>query len=113
MLLRINMTTKTLPVAAGLALAALAPTSFAQKASVPRPQDKLAIAEPHATQLLLLMDGDKNGKVSKDEWMKFMAAEFDRLDKRKAGELNVKALKHESLKEEWKVRPTYFTEVGK
>ena len=45
--------------------------------------------------------------------MKFMAAEFDRLDKSRLGELNVKALKHESLKEEWKVRPTYFTEVGK
>jgi hypothetical protein len=108
MLARINMTPRVLPLAASLALAAIAATSLAQKVSVPKPQDKLAIAEPHVTQLLLLMETDKNGKISKQEWMKFMAAEFDRLDKSKAGALNVKALKEES-----KVRPTYFTEVGK
>jgi len=34
------------------------------------------------------MDTDKNGKISKQEWMKFMEAEFDRLDKNKTGELS-------------------------
>ncbi len=107
MSLRIN-TSKILPLAASLALAAIAASSLAQKASAPKPQDKLAIAEPQVTQLLLLMDSDKNGKISKQEWINFMAAEFDRLDKSKAGAVNVKALKEES-----KVRPTYFTVVGK
>jgi len=35
------------------------------------------------------MDRDKSGKVSKEEFMAFMAAEFDRLDKNKGGELDV------------------------
>jgi len=50
------------------------------------------------------MDTDKTGKVSKQEWMKFMEAEFDRLDKDKKGELDPKQLmesrvwvKHESF----------------
>jgi Ca2+-binding EF-hand superfamily protein len=43
-------------------------------------------------QLLLLMDTDKNGKISKDEWMQFMEAEFDRLDKDKPGQLAAKEL---------------------
>jgi Ca2+-binding EF-hand superfamily protein len=42
--------------------------------------------------LLLLMDTDKSGKISKQEWMTFMEAEFDRLDKDKKGELDVREL---------------------
>jgi Ca2+-binding EF-hand superfamily protein len=38
------------------------------------------------------MDTDKNGKISKKEFMDFMAAEFDRLDKDKSGELDPKEL---------------------
>lgn len=54
--------------------------------------DKLAIATANAKQLLLLMDTDKNGKISKQEWMNFMSAEFDRLDTDKSGELDPKEL---------------------
>lgn len=68
-----------------------------QKAAVPKPQNKMAIGEEGIRQLLPLMDTDKNGMVSKQEFMKFMAAEFDRLDKRKAGELNVKELTRSNL----------------
>ena len=60
-------------------------TAVAQKAAVPKPQDKLAIGEDEAKELLLLIDSDKKGKISKQQWMKFMEAEFDRLDKTKAG----------------------------
>lgn len=67
-------------------------TAAAQKASVPRPQDKLTMGEDEVKQLLTLMDADKNGKVSKEKYMKFMEAEFDRLDKEKKGELDVKEL---------------------
>jgi len=42
--------------------------------------------------LLRLMDKDKNGKVSKKEFMEFMEAEFDRLDTNHDGELDVKEL---------------------
>ncbi len=67
----------------------VAPTSAAEKAE----QDKkLAEATDAAKRLLLLMDTDKSGKVSREEWMKFMAAEFDRLDTNHDGQLDVKEL---------------------
>jgi len=44
--------------------------------------------------LLRLMDKDKNGKVSKKEFMDFMNAEFDLLDHDKNGELDVNELSH-------------------
>jgi hypothetical protein len=37
-------------------------TAVAQKAAVPKPQDKLAIGEDEAKQLLLLVDTDKKGR---------------------------------------------------
>jgi Ca2+-binding EF-hand superfamily protein len=70
----------------------------AQRQVVPKPQDKLALGEPEVTQLLLLMDTDKNGKISKEEWMKFMEAEFDRLDKDKKGQLDAKELTQSKLR---------------
>ena len=38
------------------------------------------------------MDTDKSGKITKQERMKFMEAEFDRLDKDNKGELDPKQL---------------------
>jgi hypothetical protein len=82
-------------------------TAVAQKAQTPKPQDKLAIGEAEVKQLLLLMDTDKNGKISKQEWMKFMEAEFDRLDKDKSGDLDAKDLQQSKL------RASHFTTTGK
>jgi hypothetical protein len=72
-------------------------SAAAQKAAVPKPQDRLALGEDEVRQLLLLMEADKKGRVSKQEYMKFMEAEFQRLDKEKTGELDVKALAQSSL----------------
>jgi hypothetical protein len=72
-------------------------TAAAQKASVPKPQNKLALAEDEVKHLLFLMDSDKKGMISKQEFMKFMEAEFERLDRDKKGELNVKELTQSSL----------------
>jgi Ca2+-binding EF-hand superfamily protein len=47
------------------------------------------MADPEVKKLLLLMDKDQNGKVSRDEFMAFMKSEFDRLDVSKDGELDV------------------------
>ena len=58
---------------------------------------KVAAGEADAKKLLLLMDTDKNGKVSKQEFMNFMEAEFNRLDKNKDGELDVKELTQSQL----------------
>jgi hypothetical protein len=49
-------------------------------------------ATAEVKQLLLLMDKDRNGKVSREESMRFMAAEFDRLDVNHDGELDVNEL---------------------
>lgn len=57
--------------------------------------------------MLLLMDTDKNGKISKQEWMNFMEAEFDRLDTAKNGQLDVKELAQSQL------RVSHFSSVGK
>jgi hypothetical protein len=58
---------------------------------------KIAAGEVEAKKLLLLMDKDQSGKVSKQEFMSFMEAEFDRLDKDKSGELDVKELTNMQL----------------
>ena len=82
-------------------------TAAAQKAAVPKPQEKLSLGDEEVKQLLLLMDSDKNGKISKQEWMKFMEAEFDRLDTAKNGQLDIKELRQSRFR----VRP--FASVGK
>ena len=79
-----------------VAAAAMVGTAAAQKAT-PRPQNTLAIGEDQVRQLLLLMDADKRGKISKQEFMGFMQAEFERLDKDKTGELDVKDLTQSNL----------------
>jgi Ca2+-binding EF-hand superfamily protein len=49
-------------------------------------------------QLLLAMDTNKSGKISKEEWMKFMEAEFDRLDTDHKGRLDIKELTESRLR---------------
>jgi len=58
---------------------------------------KVAAGEIEAKKLLLLMDADKSGKVSRAEFMSFMAAEFDRLDTNHDGELDVRELEKSQL----------------
>jgi uncharacterized protein YneF (UPF0154 family) len=82
-------------------------SAVAQKASAPKSKDQPALSEDEVQQLLLLMDSDKDGKVSKQEWMTFMEAEFDRLDKAKNGQLDVKELGQSKL------RVSHFSSVGK
>jgi Ca2+-binding EF-hand superfamily protein len=66
--------------------------AVAREAIAP-PTDPVAMGVEAATQLVGLMDRDKNGRVSKAEFMNFLAAEFDRLDKDKSGELDVQELR--------------------
>jgi hypothetical protein len=78
------------------------------KASVPRPQDALVLGENAAKDLLLLIEPDKNGKISKQAWMRFMGEEFDRLDKDKKGELDAQELRSDRL-----VKHARSQDVGK
>jgi hypothetical protein len=70
-----------------IATYAVAPSS-AQKANVPIHQDVVALAQPKVTEVLLVMDTDRNGTISKKDFMNLMEAVFDRLDKEKKGELD-------------------------
>lgn len=74
-------------LAGSAALLLLAMPGHAQTA--PAPADK---ATPAVARLLKLMDKDRNGNVSRQEFLDFMATEFDRLDTDHSGELNVAEL---------------------
>jgi hypothetical protein len=56
-----------------------------------------ALAESKADRdvrtLVQMMDKDKNGTVSKDEFLQFMGQEFDRLDVNKSGQLEPKHMR--------------------
>ena len=56
-------------------------------------------------QLLRLMDKDRNGNVSHAEFMNFMAAEFNRLDVDRSGELTPAELSHTILR----MNPTHVS----
>jgi hypothetical protein len=64
----------------------------AQKVAVPRVPDNVALGENDVKRLLPLMGQDKEGKISKAEFMRFMEAEFNRLDSKKEGKLEVQKL---------------------
>jgi hypothetical protein len=107
MLRRTNVVWIIVVTAVLVAFVAMLGTARAQKAAVPKSQDRLALGETEVRQLLLLIGGDENGKITKQAWMKFMEAEFDRLDKDKSGDLDAKDLAQSSL------RVSHFARVGK
>jgi Ca2+-binding EF-hand superfamily protein len=103
------VTRKNLLIALLSATFALTGAAFSQKASVPKQPDKAALARENVEQLLLLMDPDKNGKISKQQWMKFMETQFDRLDRDKKGQLDPK----EVVRSKMNVSQVSFAAVGK
>jgi hypothetical protein len=108
MLRRTNVVWLIFVIVVLVATAVMLGTAHAQsRQSVPKVQDKLALGDSEVKQLLLLMDTDKNGKISKQEWMKFMEAEFDRLDVEKNGELDIKEIAQS------RVRGAQFAYLGK
>ena len=83
----------------GLLIAVMSATGavLAQKAPALEQDDKFAVANKNVKELLLLMDTDKSGRISKHEWMSFMEAEFNRLDRDGNGELDVNELRQSGL----------------
>ena len=65
--------------------------SLAPQTPASEPVNVIA-GESEAKKLLLLMDKDKSGKVSRQEYMDYMAAEFDLMDLNHDGELDVTEL---------------------
>ena len=80
-----------------------------QKESTQAKPNTSYLVSENVKELLLLMDTDKNGKISKKEWMDFMSAEFDRLDKNKSGELDPKQLEQSRIA----IRQVPFSDLGK
>jgi hypothetical protein len=62
MLRRTNVVRATVAIAVLVATWAILATAIAQRAAVPKSQDKLVLGENEVEQLLLLMDTDENGK---------------------------------------------------
>jgi hypothetical protein len=87
-----GMIRRGLLIALLIATGAMAATDVA-----PAPRDKFARANQNVKELLLLLDTDKSGKISKREWMSFMEAEFNKLDKDGNGELDPKELLQSKL----------------
>ena len=87
-------------IVATFAAATMHRAVIAQKVdkSIPKVERNLVLGEDDVKDLLLLMDTDKNGKISKQEFMRFMEAEFDRLDKDKSGELDITELAQSRIK---------------
>lgn len=102
------MTTMHLVILTAFALSAM--FAAAQTASAPDPEPapvatetkqkekNLVAGEVEAKRLLLLMDRDTSGKVSKKEFMNFMEEEFQLLDINKDGELDVTELTRTRLR---------------
>ena len=68
-------------VGVSLAVGVISTSAIAQS------KNTKATATRDVRQLLQLMDKDKNGTVSKQEFMDFMSRTFDRLDVNKSGQL--------------------------
>jgi Ca2+-binding EF-hand superfamily protein len=92
-----------------LSAATLVGTALAQKQATPKQPTTDALAEENVKELLLLMDTDKNGKISKQEWMKFMEAQFDTLDKDRKGQLD----RQELLQSKVSVKHVRPSDLGK
>jgi hypothetical protein len=89
----IRKPTLIVPFVALMASVCAAPQSAAPQSATPQSAiSPLQKGEYNTVQLLQLMDKDRNGKVSRAEFMKFMNDEFDRLDVNKDGELDVNEL---------------------
>ena len=85
--------TMLLVILAVTAFFAMVGTTIAdQKEATPKAQGNVAVGEAEVKQMLPLIDQDKDCRASKQDFMKFMEAEFDRLDKKKEGKLDVKKL---------------------
>ena len=99
-MLKVHKMVPVAMVAAALfAAGAMERIASAQKLqTIPKTQDTLARGEDEVKSLLLLVDTEKTGKVSEQEFIRFMEAEFKRLDKNKSGEIDTKTLAQSQLR---------------
>lgn len=78
------MTKRRLLAASLVAIAFFATPAIAQKDGILKHPDPDRLAMDEVEDNLLLMVTDGNRRTTKQEWMKFMATEFDKLDRAKS-----------------------------
>ena len=64
----------------------------------PRGSDSDSLSDGEVAQLLRLIDVNNTGKITRQQWMDFMAVEFDRLDTKKSGVLSPTELSRSRLR---------------
>jgi len=102
--------TKTKRLAASLiAIVLFEIPAIAQKDGVLKHPNPASRVIDEVKEILLLMDTDKDGRITKQEWMRFMAAEFDKLDAEKSGVLDPKKL----MLDKGRARPARSNDLGK
>jgi hypothetical protein len=74
------------------ATCAISGNAAEERQTLPKPPDKQMLRAEEVRQMPLLMDTDESGKISKQEWLRFMEAEFDRMDPGKSGSLDPRKL---------------------
>ena len=98
-----------IPVALLVLTVTIGKFAFGQKDEITRRPDPVTLAIQYAKGIVFLMDTDKQGKITKEAWMKFMAAEFDKLDTDRCGTLDPEKMQkaNEPLKH------PHFSDLGK
>jgi hypothetical protein len=94
MLNRQKLVMLKLGVAGALAVGATVGIAVAQNSVSPPTPGQVTMGEDDAKKMVLLMDADKNGRVSREEFKTFMDAEFKRLDTDKNGEIDVNEMRY-------------------
>jgi hypothetical protein len=88
-------------VAAALAVGVALGSPYKQKSGDPTPpqrSDSDSLSDGEVAQLLRLIDVNNTGKITRQQWMDFMAAEFNRLDANKSGVLSPAELSRSRLR---------------
>jgi hypothetical protein len=104
-----TMTRPKFLAASLLAMAFFGIPAIAQKDGIFKRPDPTQLAIDDVKGILLLMNTDTNGKITRQEWIRFMAAEFDRLGPAKKGSID--PTKITPVKEQ--ARPIHFSDLGK
>jgi Ca2+-binding EF-hand superfamily protein len=94
------MQTKLVIIATGVfillvAVATASPAAVAQKDGTPNvdtPKIQAALVDEHVMEILIVMNHDRNGTVSQEEFIAFMRAEFNKLERDQSGQVNAKEL---------------------
>jgi hypothetical protein len=103
------MTRQKLLAASLLTMAFFGTPAIAQKDGLLKPADPTFLATDDVKEMLLFMNTDTNGKITREEWVSFMAAEFDRFDPAKNAAIDPKKIT--PIKEQ--ARFTRFSDLGK